>query len=104
MAGLLGGSLTGLMAIPSFAPLCRNMAETYDQYPSLTRPWLANDFDVPGVVCVFAVIIGVIGPMATGAAAVWLARTRDAWADLSAGVSAAVAATLSAFAAGIGWP
>jgi hypothetical protein len=80
------------------------MAATYDQYPSLARPWLAADFQVPSPLCVIAVIVGVIGPMATGAAAVWLARTRDAWADLSAGVSAAVAATLSAFAAGIGWP
>jgi hypothetical protein len=103
-AGLIGGSLTGLMAIPCFVPLCRNMAATYDQYPSLPRPWLAADFQVPVVLSLLAVIIGAVGPMATGVVAVWLARTRDAWADLSAGVSAAVAATLSAFAAGIGFP
>src|SRR5258707_15832181 len=67
-AGLIGGSLTGLLAIPSFVPLCRNMAATYDQYPSLARPWLAADVQVPGLLQVLAIIVGVLGPMATGAA------------------------------------
>ncbi len=104
LAGLVGGATLGLVALPNMAPLCRNMAATYAGYPSLERPWPAASFDVPGWLEVLAIGIGLAGPVAVGALAVWLARPRDIWGDFSAGLSAATAATLSAFAAGIGWP
>ncbi len=104
LAGLIGGSLLGLVALPQMAPLCRNMAATYLEYPSLQRPWPASNFEIPVLLNLLLILIGLAGPIAIGAAAVSLARTRDIWADLSAGLSAALAGTISAFVAGIGWP
>ncbi len=104
LAGLIGGSLLGLVALPNMAALCRNMAATYASYPSLQRPWLAFEIEIPVLLKLLLIFVGLAGPITIGAVAVWLARTRDIWTDLSAGLSAALAATISAFAAGIGWP
>jgi hypothetical protein len=52
----------------------------------------------------FLILLGLAGLVSIGAVAVWLARARDIWADVSAGLSAALAATISAFAFGVGWP
>src|SRR5947209_15837114 len=93
LAGLAGGGLAGFLALPAVAPLCRNVAATYALYPSLPRPWLATDLTLPGWLAAAALLIGLAGPVAMGAVAVWLARPRDVWADLSAGMTAALAAT-----------
>jgi hypothetical protein len=104
LVGLAGGALLGLAALPSLAPLCRSMATTYDRYPSMDRPWLATEVDLPGWLQVVAVLVGLAGPVALGAVTVWLSRPRDAWADLSAGLTTALAATLAAFVSCVGWP
>jgi hypothetical protein len=104
LAGLAGGALLGLAALPALGPLCRNMAATYDRYPSLERPWLAADLPVPGWLQVVALLVGLVGAVAMGAVAVRLSAPRDAWADLSAGLTTALAATLAAFVSCIGWP
>ncbi len=104
LAGLVGGALMGLLALPAVAPLCRNMAATYDQYPSLARPWLASEVSLPGWLLPAALLLGLAGPVAMGAVAVWLAGPRDAWADLSTGLTTALAGTLAAFVSCIGWP
>src|SRR5690242_18727536 len=96
LAGLAGGAVLGLAGLSSLAPLCRNLAATYDRYPSLARPWLAADLALPGWLQLAALLVGLAGPIAMGAIAVWLNRPRDAWADLSAGLTTALAATLTA--------
>jgi hypothetical protein len=82
----------------------QNMAATYANYPSLPRPWLAMSLQLPAWVELLAVLLGVAAPVAMGLFTVWLVRPHDRWADLSAGLTTALAATLSSFAAGLGWP
>src|SRR5436190_835423 len=79
VAGLLGGALTGLLAIPAMAPLCRNVVTTYAKFPSLSHP-AALELNVPGWVSLGALLIGLAAPIAVGALVVWLVRPRDAWA------------------------
>jgi hypothetical protein len=102
LAGLAGGALMGLAALVTMTPLCRNMAATYDRFPGLSRPWLASEVTLPGWLEVVFVLIGMAAPVAMGAAAVWLARPRDTWADLSAGLTTALAGTLMAFVSALG--
>ncbi len=103
-AGLLGGSLSGLAALESLEPLCRNVALTYADYPSLDPPLIATGPELPGWLSLLALIVGLAAPVATGALAVWLVKSRDVWADLSAGLTTALACTLAAFVTCIGWP
>jgi hypothetical protein len=103
VAGLVGGGLTGLLTLPVIEPLCRNMADTYANYPSLERPRLAFYFSMPWWLSVLAVVVGTAAPVGMGALAVWLARPRDVWGDLSAGITAALAGTLAALVSGFGW-
>ena len=102
-AGLLGGALLGLAALYVIEPLCRNVAATYAEYPSLQPPAIARFPALPAWLSTLALLIGLLGPIATGVLVVWLVRPRDIWADLSAGVSAALACTLAAFVTCIGW-
>jgi hypothetical protein len=104
VAGLLGGGLAGLLALATIAPLGHNVAATYAHFPSLQRPWLAADMEWPAWMLAVAVFIGLAAPVAMGALAVWLARPRDIWGDLSIGVSTALAGTLAAFVSCVGWP
>jgi hypothetical protein len=48
-------------------------------------------------------LLGIALPFTMGLATVWLVRPRDFWDDVSAGLTTALASTLSSFAAGIGW-
>jgi hypothetical protein len=104
LAGLAGGALMGLLAVPAMQSLCRNLAATYDRYPSVARPWLATEPLLPAWLTPLALLLGTAGPVLMGAAAVWLARPRDAWADLSTGLTTALAGTLTALMTCIGWP
>ena len=56
LAGLVGGALAGLLSLPFVAPLCRNMAATYDKYPSLTRPWMAQESIWPNWLIILAAL------------------------------------------------
>jgi hypothetical protein len=102
-AGLLGGALSGLAVLQPLEPLCNNVARTYADYPSLEPPFVAVNFGLPAWVTVMALAIGFAAPIATGALAVWLVKPRDLWADLSTGLAAAMACTLSSFVTCIGW-
>jgi hypothetical protein len=79
------------------------LACSYSKFPSLPAPSVAWDFEVPQAVGLAALVVGLGAAVLTGAFAVWLARPRDLWEDVSAGVSAALAATLAAFVSGLGW-
>ncbi len=103
VAGLLGGGLLGLTSLTFIEPLCRNVAATYAQYPNLEPPTIARFPGLPHWLSLLALAAGIVIPIATGAAVVWLVRPRDVWADLSAGLTAALACTLAAFASCIGW-
>jgi hypothetical protein len=103
VAGLLGGAFLGLAALPTAAPLSNNVAHTYDSFPSLPVPSVASDVQFHPALQAAALILGFGVPILTGAFVVWLARPRDVWEDASAGVTAALAAALSAFASCIGW-
>src|SRR4051794_9537292 len=102
--GLLGGALAGLAGVQALAPLCRNVSATYARFPSLERPWVACDLSLPGWLVAMSLLIGLAAPVAMGVVTVWLARPADAWADVSAGLTTALAGTLSAFVACVGWP
>src|SRR5262249_30715027 len=103
LVGLLGGVLAGGFALATTAVLLHNCAATYAKFPSLPRPWLAVDLDLPGPVLILFGALGVAAPFAMGLAAALLARPRDRWEDLSAGVNTALAGTLSGYASGLGW-
>ena len=95
LVGIIGGALSGLLALFAVVPLFRNMAETYESYPSLKSPWLATNLDLPGWLLAISFVIGLIAPFAMGIATVWLVRSRDVWSDLSAGLSTAMASTIA---------
>jgi hypothetical protein len=103
VAGLLGGGLLGLAGLHATAALHTNVARSYAKFPSLPAPSVAWDFEVPQVVSLAALVVGLGAALLTGAFAVYLAGPRDLWEDVSAGVTAALAATLAAFVSGIGW-
>jgi len=103
LVGLLGGSVISGTALLSLVVLLRNCAATYSHFPHLPRPWLAMDLALPGWLLVPLAVLGMVLPFAMGLATVWLARPRDVWDDVSAGLTTALASTLSSFAAGIGW-
>lgn len=103
IAGLLGGAFLGLAALPSTAPLSNSVGATYAKFPSLPAPSIASDAQIPTALAVVALVLGLGLPLLTGALAVWLARPRDLWEDVSAGLTAGLAASLSAFVCCIGW-
>jgi hypothetical protein len=90
-------------ALLSFVVLLRNCADTYSHFPSLSRPSLAIDLSILDELLVPLAVIGAVLPFLMGLANYWLVRPRDVWADVSAGITTALASTLSSFAAGIGW-
>jgi len=47
LAGLVGGAMLGLVALPNMAQLCSNMAATYAEFPSVHTPLLAVAFKIP---------------------------------------------------------
>jgi hypothetical protein len=101
--GLIGGGITAGVALQAIVVLLHNCSETYAKFPNVPRPWLAVDLDLPLWVLLPLGVLGCVVPYAMGLVNVWLVRPRDAWADLSAGITAGLAGTLAAYAAGIGW-
>jgi hypothetical protein len=104
VAGLIGGILSGLIALPSLAPLLRNLAATRATFPDLPGPWITFDGAVSPGMAFLDRAVGAIALVFTGAAVVRLARPADGWADWSAGLSASLAASLAALVSWVGWP
>ena len=103
IVGLIGGGVISGAALLSFGVLLRNCAATYAYFPSLPRPSLAVDLTVQDWLLVPLAVIGAVLPFLMGLATYWLVRPRDIWGDVSAGLTTALASTLSSFAGGIGW-
>jgi hypothetical protein len=83
--------------------MCRNSADTYAKFPSLTAPPLAVSIELPGVVRLVGLILACGGLLAVGPLAVALVRPRDWWGDLSAGLTAGLVAACTIYLIGIGW-
>jgi hypothetical protein len=104
LIGLLGGSMAGVLGPALFARVPRNMATVYDSFPSLERPWLALHLEVSEWWSAIAPPLGLAAAaVIMGLGTVWLARPRDAWADLSAGLTTSLASTIAAFVSFVGW-
>ncbi len=102
VVGAVGGGVFGLLSLASSASLSDNMATTYDKFPSVDRPWMAMHFQLGTAVVAILTVLGFLAPVAMGLCTAWIARPRDAWADLSAGITTGLAATLAALASGLG--
>jgi hypothetical protein len=103
LVGLIGGGAVGGAALLSFLVLLRNCAATYAHFPSLPSPLLAVDATLPNWLVGLLAVLGIALPFTMGLATIWLVRPADFWADVSAGLTTALASTLSSLAAGIGW-
>ena len=103
LTGLIGGALAGMVGLPSVLTLLRNVAATYDRFPSLERSWIADNFDLPDGLAVPCMILGFLAPFMMGLATVLLVKPRDIWGDLSAGLTTGLSGTLATFATGLGW-
>ena len=103
IVGLVGGGAISGAALLSLVVLLRNCADTYGHFPSLPPPSLATDLSALDRLLVPLAVIGTVLPFLMGLATYWLVRPRDVWGDISAGITTALASTLSSFAAGIGW-
>jgi hypothetical protein len=101
--GLLGGGLTIGVGYAAMATLLKNVANTYDKYPSLQPPWLARDISLPAIIQIPLVILGVVAPFGMGMATAWLVRSKDRWAEVSAGLTTALTGSLAAYVLWIGW-
>jgi hypothetical protein len=103
LVGLLGGAATVLLLIPTGRNLLSNMAATYEKFPSESPPWFVTVWAPPPGLELAAGVLGVALPVFAGLSVVLVARPRDAWESVTAGVTAALASTLASFAACIGW-
>jgi hypothetical protein len=103
LVGLVGGGLTGGVAVNAVPVLLKNCAATYAKYPSLKAPWLSGQFDAPLALAIPLVLLGVAAPFAMGLATAWLVRAKDRWGDLSAGLLTGLTASIASYAATFGW-
>jgi len=103
IAGLVGGGLTAILFLAITAQMCRNSADTYATFPSLTAPPLAVSIELPRVLTLVGAILACGGLLAIGPLAVTLVRPRDWWGDLSAGLTAGLVAAVTTYLIGIGW-
>jgi hypothetical protein len=103
LVGLVGGGLTFGIALVTMSTLLKNVGNTYAQYPSLQTPWLAGAVSMPSVLRVPLLILGFAGPLAMGLATAWLVRSRDRWAEVTAGLTTALTSSLAAYMVGLGW-
>jgi hypothetical protein len=103
LVGLVGGAATALLLIPTARALLDNMAATYDKFPSEQPPWFVTRWAPSPGLELAAGVLGVLLPIFTGLGVVLVARPRDVWDSLSAGVTAGLASTLASFGACIGW-
>ncbi len=102
VVGALGGLLAGGYGLVGVGTLPENMACTYDKFPSLARPWMAHHVGVPTPLLIVLAAVGLAAPAAMGLATVLVARPRDVWEDLSAGITAGLTATLTGLLTGLG--
>lgn len=96
LIGLVGsGLLTFSVGMTAIQSLLKNLAETYDKYPSVERPWLGTGLFLPDKWLAVAVVLGIIGYFGMGYFAALWARSRDCWGDISVGLLTGLAATLA---------
>ncbi len=103
LVGLLGGGATAFLLIPTVTSLLNNMALTFEKFPSEPKPWFVSHWQPSTAQYVLGGVLGFALPVFTGWVVVRVARPRDTWETISAGITAALASTLASFAAYFGW-
>ncbi|AWM36003.1 hypothetical protein GobsT_62480 [Gemmata obscuriglobus] len=103
LVGLLAAPATAAVACTSFAVLLVNVSNTYTQFPGLEAPALAVPVAPPTAVLWALAALGAVALVGIGLIVARVARPANHWEGVSAGLSAALTATLAAYAAGIGW-
>ena len=92
-----------MLLIPTTSVLLANMTTTYEKFPSEPQPWFATHWTPSPWLQLSAWVLGFLLPALTGLGVVWVARPRDSWATVSAGITAGLAGTLASFAGFFGW-
>jgi hypothetical protein len=93
--GLAGGLLSSLvMWCAEILPRLHSLAFGYDRLPGVTRPWLVPDWEPPHWATSVLLVVVASANGAGGLLLVALARTRSRAADLAAGGSAGLLATM----------
>jgi len=103
LVGLAGGGATAFLLIPTVTSLLNNMALTLEKLPSEPKPWFVGHWQPTSAQYVLGGLLGCVLPIFTGWVVVRVARPRDGWETISAGITAALASTLASFAAYFGW-
>jgi hypothetical protein len=98
LIGVLASALPSLpICAQALENLFRNMARTYEKFPSLQPPLLAFDIAVPEWLIGTGTAVGLIFLAGTGLFVVLLVRPKDAWADLGAGAATGLFAGLTSY-------
>jgi hypothetical protein len=103
LVGVLGGVLAGGLSVAAAWAVLRSAASTYARFPGVERPWMAADVPLPGGVALTLGLLGTAGLLLMGLVTALVARPRDRWEDVSAGLGTGLAATLAGYFCGIGW-
>ena len=97
IALLAYGLLLFTICAEALEVLCRNMAQTYEQFPSLKPPFMALDFTVPAWLWYVTLPLGLLAVGGLGLFIVLLVRPRDSWGDAGAGLATGLTAGLANF-------
>jgi hypothetical protein len=103
LVGLAGGGATVFLLIPTMTAVLDNMALTLEKFPSEPKPWFVGHWAPSSAQYILGGVLGCVLPVFTGWVVVRVARPRDSWETISAGITAALASTLASFAAYFGW-
>ena len=103
LIGLVGGAATAGLGLIAVAPILHNVSQTYANFQSLPTPWFAGDWNLPLVLHLILIVVGITAPLAIGLVTARLVRPKDRWAAVSAGLTAGATASAAAYILWIGW-
>jgi hypothetical protein len=102
LVGLLGGALTLSFNYAMLQPVLRACANTYSAFPSVTPSCLACDLPLSNSMILPLLLLGMAMPFLLGLVASHLARPKDSWQAVSAGLTTAATASATAYVLWIG--
>jgi hypothetical protein len=101
--GLVCGALTTLAVdVSAITTILQNVARTYRHFPSLDLPLLAIDFAVPDWIAYPLYLLGAVAWLGMGLFTCLLARPKDRWSEVGAGLGTGLVAGLVQFTLGTG--
>jgi eukaryotic-like serine/threonine-protein kinase len=78
--------------------LAQETSESYANFPSLPKPWIAHlDLAIPDWLITAAIVCGLLLLLGTGVTIQWIIQTKDRWGDALAGVATGTIAGATAF-------